>query len=256
VYAWVSASRDGSRLGVSFGNDANILDGQGHRIGTKLPDSGGALPVVQISSNGRSVATIESVTELQYPPPVGGIIGPPIPTLVPFLFLTDVGSRERTTVARSTVTTGWLGPRLMRSEPAGEEPFEQQVCLLRRRQPGAGRRNERTDRHLHQRLRPAGPHAHQRTERHASVLVARREVDRLLTWEVDLDGARRRRRRAPCDQGNSAAVGSPPLRAGSGGQPPSYASAKKSASAWVDATNTTVPTVVVLSSPLWATSSA
>jgi WD40-like Beta Propeller Repeat len=130
AYAWVSASRDGSRLGVSFGNDAYILDGRGHRLGKKLPDSGGALPVVQISPNGRTAATIETVTQLQYPPPVGGIIGPPIPTLVPFLFLTDLGSRERTTVARSTVTTGWLGPRLMRSEPAGAEPFEQQVCLL------------------------------------------------------------------------------------------------------------------------------
>jgi WD40-like Beta Propeller Repeat len=130
AYAWVSASRDGSRLGVSFGNDAYILDGRGHRIGKRLPDSGGAVPVVQISPNGRSLATIESVTQLQYPPPVGGIVGPPIPTLVPFLFLTDIGSRERTTVARSTVTTGWLGRRLMRSELAGEEPYEQRVCLL------------------------------------------------------------------------------------------------------------------------------
>lgn len=130
AYAWVSASRDGSRLGVSFGNDAYILNARGRRIGKKLPDSGGAVPVVQISPNGRSVATIEPVSQLQYPPPVGGIIGPPVPTLVPFLFLTDIGSRERTTVARSTVTTAWLGQRLMRSEVAEEEPYEQQVCLL------------------------------------------------------------------------------------------------------------------------------
>ena len=47
-----------------------------------------------------------------------------------------------------------------------------------------------------------------------------------------------------------------PATRGQIGHPPSYASAKKSASSWVGATKTTVPTVVVLPPPLLATSSA
>lgn len=34
-------------------------------------------------------------------------------------------------MSRSTVTTGWLGNRLMRSEVSDTQPFEQQICLLR-----------------------------------------------------------------------------------------------------------------------------
>jgi WD40-like Beta Propeller Repeat len=121
AYGWVSASRDGSRLGTSFGNDAFVLDRNGRRVGGALPDSGGAVPVVQISPDGRSVATIESLLEL---------VNPPTLTPVPYLFLTDLGSRERDTVARSVTTTGWLGDRLMRSEPSDASPFEQRICLL------------------------------------------------------------------------------------------------------------------------------
>lgn len=130
VYAWLSASRNGKRLGISYGNDAFVANARGRRLGKKYKDSGGAVLIAQISPNGRELATIENILELRYPPPVGGIIGPPISVLVPYLFHANVRSRERKTTARSIVTAGWLGNRLLRDETADESPFEQQICLL------------------------------------------------------------------------------------------------------------------------------
>ena len=129
VYAWVSASRNGKRLGISFGNDAYVANAKGRRLGNYYRDSGGAVPVVQISPNGRTLATIEPLVELQPPPP--GVIQPPLTSLQTFLFTHGVVSREKNTVARATVTTGWLGNRLMRDDVEDVAPFVQRICLLR-----------------------------------------------------------------------------------------------------------------------------
>ena len=129
VYAWVSASRNGKRLGISFGNDTYVANARGRRLGDNYRDTGGAVPVVQISPNGRILATIEPTLELQPPPP--GEIIPPLASLNPYLFTSNVASRDKDTVARSIVTTGWLGDRLMRDEVVDDPPFVQQVCLLR-----------------------------------------------------------------------------------------------------------------------------
>ena len=126
VYAWLSASRDGSRLGVSFGNRAHVLDGRGRRVAGPLPHSGGAVLVTQISPDGGQLATIETITETLAPFP-GGI---PTPRQTPYLFLARADGSGRETVARSTATTGWLGGRLLRDEAADDAPFEQQICLL------------------------------------------------------------------------------------------------------------------------------
>jgi len=126
VYAWLSASRDGSRLGVSFGNRAHVLDGRGRRVAGPLPHSGGAVLVTQISSDGGQLATIETITETLAPFP-GGI---PTPRQTPYLFLARVDGSGRETVARSTAATGWLGGRLLRDEAADAAPFEQRICLL------------------------------------------------------------------------------------------------------------------------------
>ena len=67
VYAWVSASRNGKRLGISFGNDAYVANAKGRRLGNYARDSGGAVLVVQISPTGRTLATIEPLVELQPP---------------------------------------------------------------------------------------------------------------------------------------------------------------------------------------------
>jgi hypothetical protein len=126
VYAGLSATRDGSRLGASFGNDAYVLDGRGRRVSGPHPNSGGAVLVTQISPDGGQLATIETITETLSPFPGG----PPTPHQVPYLFLAHADGSGRDTVARSTATTGWLGGRLLRDDAADQSPFQQQICLL------------------------------------------------------------------------------------------------------------------------------
>jgi len=120
AYGWLSASADGSRLGVSYGNRAHVLNGSGKRLAGPLPHSGGAVLQTQIRPDGRQVATIETVGE-SIPPPL---------RFVPYLFLASADGSGRETVARSTAATAWLGNRLLRSESSDESPFVQQICLL------------------------------------------------------------------------------------------------------------------------------
>jgi WD40-like Beta Propeller Repeat len=125
VYGWLSATADGKRLGVSYGNRAHVLDGSGRRIAGPLPHSGGPVLVTQIRPDGRQVATIESIGEIQPGPPFPG------PLLqIPYLFLAGADGGGREAVARSTVATAWLGDRLLRDESADAAPYEQQICLL------------------------------------------------------------------------------------------------------------------------------
>jgi hypothetical protein len=124
-YGWLSASRDGSRLGVAFGNRAYVLEGSGRRLGGPLRSSGAVL-VAQIRPDGRQIATIEQVSEVLHPPSPS----PPVRVLTPFLFLAGTSGAGRATVARSTPTVGWLGNRLMRAERSRTAPFEQGICLL------------------------------------------------------------------------------------------------------------------------------
>jgi hypothetical protein len=132
VYGWLSATRDGSLLGVSFENRANILDGSGQLVAGPLPHSGGAVLETQISPDGRQVATLESIGELM--PPTPGDYGNPFAIRlihsIPYLFVAAADGSGRETVSRATVATTWLGGRLLRDERADEEPFVQQICLL------------------------------------------------------------------------------------------------------------------------------
>jgi hypothetical protein len=125
VYAWLSATADGSRLGVSYGNRAHVLDGSGRRRAGPLPHSGGPVLVTQIGPDGRQVGTIESISEIQPGPPFPG------PLLqIPYLFLAGADGSGRETVARSTAVAAWFGNRLLRDESADAAPYEQQICLL------------------------------------------------------------------------------------------------------------------------------
>jgi hypothetical protein len=128
VYAWLSATADGSRLGVSYGNRAHVLDGSGRRRAGPLPHSGGPVLVTQIRPDGGQVATIESIGEIQPPPPGAPYPGPLLQ--IPYLFLAGADGSGRETVARTTVATAWLGDRLLRDESADAAPYEQQICLL------------------------------------------------------------------------------------------------------------------------------
>ena len=125
VYAWLSATADGSRLGVSYGNRAYVLDGSGRRRAGPLRHSGGPVLVTQIRPDGGQVATIESISEIQPGPPFPG------PLLqIPYLFLAGADGSGRETVARTTAATAWWGDRLLRDESADAAPYEQQICLL------------------------------------------------------------------------------------------------------------------------------
>jgi dipeptidyl aminopeptidase/acylaminoacyl peptidase len=124
-YGWLSASKDGSRLGVAYGNKAYVLDGSGRRLQGPLRNSGAVL-VSQIRPDGRELATIEQVPEILYSPPPFV----PVNVITPFLFLASITGAGRDTVARSTPTAGWLGNRLMIADRADASPFPQGICLL------------------------------------------------------------------------------------------------------------------------------
>jgi Dipeptidyl peptidase IV (DPP IV) N-terminal region len=128
-YAWLSATRNGSRLAVSRGAAAYVLDGSGRQIGAALPRGGAAL-VAQIAPDGSQVATLELLGELT-PPPVQSPPGAP-PTLGfhPYMFLTAPDGSGRAVVARDVVDTAWLGGRLVRSDASAQPPYALGLCLL------------------------------------------------------------------------------------------------------------------------------
>jgi WD40-like Beta Propeller Repeat len=120
VYAWLSGTPSGARLGVSFGNRAYVLDRAGRKLAGPLPSSGGAVLTTQISPDGGQVATIEAVIETVPSPPRS----------TPFLFVARADGSGRETVARATISTAWLGGRLLRDDSADDPPFADQICLL------------------------------------------------------------------------------------------------------------------------------
>jgi hypothetical protein len=125
AYGWLSATRNGSRLGVAFGNQAYVLTSAGKRVTGPLRKSGAVL-VALIRPEGGQMATIEQIAEILHPPPPSVEVH----VVTPFLFLAGVSGAGRSTVARSTTTAGWLGGLLMRTERSGTAPYEQQICVL------------------------------------------------------------------------------------------------------------------------------
>jgi dipeptidyl aminopeptidase/acylaminoacyl peptidase len=127
VYAWLSASRDGSRLGVSFGNRPHVLDATGRHLAGPVPHTNSPSLVAQISPDGAQIATIETIVETVQAYPGG----PPFPRPTPYLFVARAADGSgREVVSRSTAATNWLGGRLLRDENADDPPYEQRICLL------------------------------------------------------------------------------------------------------------------------------
>ncbi len=126
VYAWLSATPSGSRLGVSYGNEAYVLDAKGRRLSGPHPHGGGPVLVTHISPDGGQMATIETLVETTTPFPGG----PPTPHQVPYLFVARADGSGREVASRATVTTNWLGGRLLRDDAADAAPFQQQICVL------------------------------------------------------------------------------------------------------------------------------
>jgi dipeptidyl aminopeptidase/acylaminoacyl peptidase len=128
-YAWLSATRDGSRLAVSKGTFAYVVDGSGRQLGGALP-RGGTTLVAQIAPDGSRVATLELLGELTPPPPRANPTDPPLLGFVPYLFTMALDGSGREAAARSVVDTAWLGNRLVRSDTNAAAPFARGLCLL------------------------------------------------------------------------------------------------------------------------------
>ena len=129
AYTWLSATRDGSRLAVTRGSFAYVLNGSGRQLGGALPH-GGATLVAQIAPDRSRVATLELLGEFS-PPPVNAPPGsPPTLGLHPYLFLAAPDGGGRAVVARDVVDTAWLGARLVRSDSSSQAPFGRGICVL------------------------------------------------------------------------------------------------------------------------------
>jgi dipeptidyl aminopeptidase/acylaminoacyl peptidase len=120
LYAWVSATADGSRMAVVNATYTYVLDGKGRRISDKLPRSGAQL-IAEISPSGAQIATVDLVPEY--------LGSPPILHFQPYLFVMKPDGSERETTSRGPIDTGWLGPRLVRTD-TGSAPFADGICLL------------------------------------------------------------------------------------------------------------------------------
>jgi hypothetical protein len=121
LYSWVSASANGSRLGTVNATYSYVLDGKGRRITGKLERSGAAV-IAEISPNGAQIATVDLVPEY--------LGQPPILHFQPYLFVANADGSDRETTSRGPIDTGWLGPRLVRTDTGDDPPFAEGICLL------------------------------------------------------------------------------------------------------------------------------
>jgi WD40-like Beta Propeller Repeat len=128
-FTWLSATPDGSRMAVTTGTDAFVLDGSGRPLGGALP-KGGATLVAQIAPDGSQVATLELLGELAPPPSSAPPGSPPTLGFHPYLFTVAPDGSSRDVVARDVVDTAWLGGRLLRDDNASQAPFARGICLL------------------------------------------------------------------------------------------------------------------------------
>jgi WD40-like Beta Propeller Repeat len=129
LYSWLSASADGTRVAVVRATFAYVLDPKDGRAGAPLP-RGGTAVIAEMSPDGSQVATIELLPEIT-PAPVGSPPGSPgLSGLMPYLFTVSPDGTGREAAARAIVDTGWLGPRLVRTDPSRASPFALGLCVL------------------------------------------------------------------------------------------------------------------------------
>ena len=126
AYSGASVSRSGRRTAFWFGRDLYAARGNARR--RRKLDTDGLPGQSFVRPDGRAVAFIES----RFLPnlcPIGIFVCGG--SYTPVLALQELRRKESTTVATRTVTSAWLGRRLLRDEdPSGEVP--QRICVLRK----------------------------------------------------------------------------------------------------------------------------
>lgn len=125
-YSSPSVSPSGRRMAFFRGEDLYFASasGKGRR---KLKSRGSFPGQAFLGPDGFTVASIESVL-LPNVCPIGVFVCGS--SYTPYLYLHRVGEKEPTGVARSVVSSGWLGDRLMRDQdPDGDAP--QTICVLK-----------------------------------------------------------------------------------------------------------------------------
>jgi WD40 repeat protein len=129
TYTWVSASRDGKRLGVVRSTFARVLDGRGKALTGNLP-RGGTAVIAEMAPDGTRLATVELLGETAPAPPGSPPGSPGVFGFMPYLFVMAPDGSGRDAVARAVVDTAWLGGRLTRTDPGDTSPFALGICLL------------------------------------------------------------------------------------------------------------------------------
>ena len=128
VYAWLSATPDGSRLGVSYGNEAVRARRQGPAACQRPAPAQRRSRARRRTSAPTAGRWRRSRRSSRRPP--RSRAARPTPHQVPYLFLARADGSGREVASRSTVTTAWLGGRLLRDDAADQAPFQQQICVL------------------------------------------------------------------------------------------------------------------------------
>lgn len=126
AYGSPSLSRDGRQLAFIYANDLFVARSDGSR--RRRLDRGPFL--AYLSPDGRQVAYSRSIYDLISPATFYPTYSPAVYGLLPYLFVRPLTGGKRTTVARSVISVGWLGGRLLREDtPSGGKP--DRICVLK-----------------------------------------------------------------------------------------------------------------------------
>jgi hypothetical protein len=125
-YSSPSLSADGRTLSFLKGQDlflANRNAGSRRKL-----ESGTSL--AWLAPSGRQVALIKSISTIIAPGTSYPYYSPPVYGLVPFLFVRGANETESQTLARSIITAGWLGDRvIMAVQRDGDGVQPDDICL-------------------------------------------------------------------------------------------------------------------------------
>jgi Tol biopolymer transport system component len=128
VYLSPSLSTSGKKLAFIKGNRLYI--GQGNATHARSVDDPPGTAVARMRPDGRQVAYIRSVNTIISPGFTYPYYAPPVYGFIPYLFTRPAAGDKSQTVARDTVSTGWLRDRvLFPSFVAGTGPRPDEICI-------------------------------------------------------------------------------------------------------------------------------